>query len=93
MPGWGGVAFDHYRATGGQCADGICADDADGEGEVRRAKDDDWAQRLHDATDVGLRQRQAVWECGVNARLSPGALADQLGKELALADGTSRARR
>src|SRR5687768_15783082 len=65
------MRFDYDRAAGSECAGGVAAGDGEGEGEIRRAEDDDRAKRLQHPSDVWSRERLPVWQGWVDTRIDP----------------------
>ena len=84
-----GMGFDHHRAAGGQCADGVGAGDGDREREVAGAKHDHRTHRLEHRSHVGLGQRLACRIAMVDPRVNPRAVAHQSREHARLSDGPS----
>jgi hypothetical protein len=87
--GVGGVALHDDGAACGEGADGVGADDADGEGEIAGTEDDDGADGEEHLAHVGLRRGSTIRQGAVNAERGPGAFTDQRGEHFALTDGAA----
>ena len=76
-----GMRLDHHRASRAERAHGVRSRHGDGERKIARAENHDRPDRLHHAPHIRFRQRLAVRDGPIDARLEPGAFADKLGKQ------------
>ena len=78
------MRLDDDGAARGKSGGGVSTGDREGEREVAGAEDDDGAERAQHGANVGARQRLAVGQSRIDARVDPGALLDNAGEETKL---------
>ena len=79
--GMGVMRHDDDGAARGEGGGGVAAGHGIGEGEIARAEDGDRPERAAHRTMVGFRERLAVGVGGLDARIDPLALLDEVGEE------------
>ena len=87
--GVGLMRLDDDGAAGSEGGCGVAASHGEGEREVAGSKDDDGAERAQHRPQIDARHWLAIGDGGIDARLNPGTLFNQPGKEAKLAGGAA----